>query len=150
MGPSAIEGERHPLQVESLDHIHVYAAEPDASAQFYQHHFDAKQVLRNRNANGDARIFLALGGQLLVIGSFPVGLTPATPPEPGDGAYSHGYGIAHFGIRVADVVAAAAELAAAGVRVLGEPVREPSGLTYVYVVAPDGVIVELTQYETAG
>ncbi len=137
------------LKVESLDHIHIYATEPEESARFYRHHFEAKPVLRNTNANGNTRIFLALGGQILVVGSFPIGLVPALPPDAGDGAYSHGFGVAHFGLRVADVVSATAELAAAGVRVLGEPVCEPSGLTYAYVAAPDGVIVELTQYGSA-
>ncbi len=136
------------MQVESLDHIHIYAAAPEESARFYQEHFEAKPVLRNTNANGDARIFLALGGQILVVGSFPSGMNPAPPPEAGDGAYSHGFGVAHFGLRVADVRAAIAELSAAGVRILSQPVREPSGLTYAYVAAPDGVVVELTQYES--
>ena len=134
------------MKVESLDHIHIYAAEPEESARFYQHHFEAKPVLR---ANGDTRIFLALGGQLLVVGSFATGITPASPPEAGDGAYSHGFGVAHFGLRVVDVGAAIAELSTSGVRVLSQPVREPSGLTYAYVAAPDGVVVELTQYESA-
>ena len=138
------------MQVESLDHLHIYAAEPEKSARFYQHHFDAKPVFRNTNANGDTRIFLALGQQIVVVGSFPTGLTPATPPEAGDGAYSHGFGVAHFGLRVADVRAAIAELSASGVRVLSQPVREASGLTYAYIAAPDGVVVELTQYESAG
>ncbi len=137
------------MKVESLDHIHIYATEPEESAQFYQHHFEAKPVHRNTNANGDTRIFLALGGQILVIGSFPGGLTPASPPEAGDGAYSHGFGVAHFGLRVADVHAAIAELSASGVRVLSQPVCEPSGLSYAYVAAPDGVVVELTQYAPA-
>ena len=137
------------MQVESLDHIHVYAAEPEASARFYELHFQAKPLLRNTNVNGDARIFLSLGGQVLVLGSFPSGLSPARPPEPGDGAYSHGFGVAHFGLRVESVEAAVAELADSGVRILSQPVREPSGLTYAYVAAPDGVVVELTQYESA-
>ena len=141
-------GARSPLKVISLDHIHVYSSEPEESARFYQDHFEAKPVHRNTNANGDTRIFLALGGQILVIGSFPAGLTPAPPPQAGDGAYSHGFGVAHFGLRVADVRTAIAELLASGVRVLSEPVREPSGLTYAYVAAPDGVVVELTQYES--
>jgi lactoylglutathione lyase len=136
------------MQVESLDHIHIYATEPEESASFYQRHFEAKTVLRNTNANGDARIFLSLGGQILVLGSFPSGLTASAPPAAADGAYGHGFGVAHFGLRVADVRAAISELSAAGVRVLGQPVRETSGLTYAYVAAPDGVVVELTQYES--
>lgn len=134
------------MQVKKLDHIHVYAADPDASAKFYTDHFEAKPIVRNRNANGDTRIFLALGGQVLVLGDFPKGLRPASPPDAGDGAYSNGFGIAHFGLRVEDVEFAVQELASAKVRVLSEPIREQSGLTYAYVAAPDGVVIELTQY----
>ena len=145
----AAGGESSSLQVKSLDHIHIYGAEPEESARFYERHFDAKPFLRNTNANGDTRIFLALGGQVLVLGSFPSGLAPAPPPEAGDGAYGHGFGVAHFGLRVANVDAAIAELSASGVPILGRPVREPSGLTYAYIAAPDGVVVELTQYDSA-
>ena len=137
------------MQVKSLDHIHIYAADPEESARFYTHHFEATPIHRNANVNDDTRIFLALGGQILVLGDFPSGHAPAPPPEAGDGAYRHGFGVAHFGLRVADVDAAIAELSASAVRVLSQPVREPSGLTYAYVAAPDGVVVELTQYESA-
>ena len=137
------------MKVKSLDHIHIYAGQPEESARFYQDHFEAKPIHRNTNANGDLRIFLALGGQILVIGGFPTGLTPAAPPEAADGAYSHGFGVAHFGLRVANVHAAVEELSASGIRVLGQPVCEPSGLTYAYIAAPDGVVVELTQYESS-
>lgn len=136
------------MKVESLDHIHIYSAEPEKSAEFYQDYFEAKPVLRNTNTRGDLRIFLALGGQILVIGCFPNEMVAATPPEAGDGAYSHGFGVAHFGFCVADVHEAVAELSASEVRVLSEPVREPSGLTYAYIAAPDGVVIELTQYES--
>lgn len=135
------------VQVKSIDHIHIYAAYPDSSAQFYEHHFDATPISRDANINGDLRIFLALGQQILVVGSFPTGLGPADPPEPGDGAYTHGFGVAHFGLRVADVEAALTELRSNGVGVLTPAVVEPSGLTYAYVVTPDGVVIELTQYE---
>ena len=136
------------MEVKSLDHIHIYAADPEASARFYETHFEAKPVHRNDNANGDCRMFLALGGQILVVGSFPAGLAPASPPEAGDGAYSHGFGVAHFGLRVADVCSAVTELAPALVPSLAPPVAEPSGLVDASVAAPDGVVVELTQYET--
>jgi catechol 2,3-dioxygenase-like lactoylglutathione lyase family enzyme len=135
------------LHVKSLDHIHIYAAEPERSAMFYKDHFEARELVRNNNVNGDLRVFLSLGDQVLVVGSFPAGLSPATPPAVGDGAFTHGFGIAHFGLRVDDAEAAASDLARAGVHVIGEVVREESGLTYVYVEAPDGVVIELTQYE---
>jgi catechol 2,3-dioxygenase-like lactoylglutathione lyase family enzyme len=138
------------MKVESLDHIHIYAGDPEQSARFYQDHFEAKPVARNTNINGDTRIFLALGGQILVLGSFPAGSNAAPPPEAGDGAYLHGFGVAHLGFRVADVRTALEELSSSGVRVLSQPVEEPSGLTYAYLAAPDGVVVELTQYESPG
>ena len=136
------------MHVMSLDHIHIYTESPDLSAHFYTEHFEAKSITRNINRNGDTRIFLALGGQVLVLGSFPSGLTASDPGEPGDGAYRHGHGVAHFGLRVASVETAVAELSAAGVRILSPPVSEQSGLVYAYVAAPDGVVVELTQYES--
>ena len=91
-------------------------------------------------------MFLRLGGQLVVLGPFPPGIAPSTPPAPGDGAYSQGFGVAHFGLRVLDIDAAVNELAQSGVQILSQPVREATGLVYAYVAAPDGVVVELTQY----
>jgi catechol 2,3-dioxygenase-like lactoylglutathione lyase family enzyme len=137
------------VKVHSLDHIHIYSAEPEESTRFYTHHLNATRVHSNTNINGDLRIFLALGGQILVVGSFPSGMAPADPPNASDGAYDHGFGVAHFGLRVEDIFAAIAELSASGVRVLAEPQSETSGLTYAYIAAPDGVVIELTQYESA-
>ena len=137
------------MNVLSLDHIHIYSANPEESARFYIDHLNATRVHGNTNKNGDLRIFLALGGQILVVGSFPSGMTATEPPKPGDGAYEHGFGVAHFGLRVEDVFAAIAELSASGVRLLAEPESEASGLTYAYIAAPDGVVIELTQYESA-
>jgi len=134
------------MRVESLDHIHVYCEDPESSAVFYTQHFEAAEVLRNNNFQGELRIFLALGGQLLVLGPFPAGHAPAAAPEPGDGAYRHGFGVAHIGLHVANVATAVAELSAAGVPILSHPVTESTGLTFAYVAAPDGVVLELTQY----
>ena len=41
------------------------------------------------------------------------------------------------------------ELKVAGVPVLGQPSKEASGLTFAYIAAPDGVVIELTQYQPA-
>jgi len=134
------------MHVESVDHIHVYCGDPEASAAFYTRHFEASEVLRNNNLQSEIRIFLALGGQLLVLGPFPAGHGPAAALEPGDGAYRSGFGVAHIGLNVANVDAAVAELSAAGVAILSEPATEPSGLRFAYVAAPDGVVLELTEY----
>jgi catechol 2,3-dioxygenase-like lactoylglutathione lyase family enzyme len=135
------------MQVKSLDHIHIYSATPETSADFYIHHFDAKTVVRNTNINGDERIFLALGGQIVVVGSFPNGHTASSPPAAGDGAYRHGSGVAHIGLRIESVEQGLVELNEAGIQILGERVQEESGLAYAYIAGPDGVVIELTEYE---
>ncbi|MFP6582618.1 MAG: VOC family protein [Candidatus Hydrogenedentota bacterium] len=134
------------MKIDRLDHIHIYCEEPESSALFYVDHFQARERFRNENVHGQTRIFLSLGGQLLVLGPFPPDIEPAAPPGAGDGAYSNGFGVAHFGLKVQDVEEASQELRDAGVVLLGDPVHEKTGLSYVYLVAPDGVVVELTQY----
>jgi catechol 2,3-dioxygenase-like lactoylglutathione lyase family enzyme len=135
------------MHVESLDHIHVYCADPEGSLAFYRRHFEATEVLRSTSADGHPSILISLGGRIVILGPFPGGIEPSAPPAFGDGAYSHGFGVAHFGLRVADVRAAVRELAEAGVRVLGGPVVEPE-IVYAYVAGPDGVVLELTEYTT--
>ncbi len=134
------------MEILSLDHIHIYAESAERSAEFYARHFQAPEVHRSKNVHDQDRIFISLGGQIIVIGPFPPGLSSAPPPATGDGAYANGFGIAHLGLRVADVVAAVTELEAAGVEILSAPVTEDTGLTYAYLAAPDGVVIELTQY----
>ena len=136
------------MKVEKLDHFHIYSRHPEVSVAFYRDHFEAVEVLREETREGHPAVFLALGGQILYITSFPAGMSPTEPPVPGDGAYTHGFGIAHFGLRVLDVDAAVKELSDEGVRILGGPTYEDTGLSYAYVEAPDGVVIELTQYET--
>ena len=135
------------MQVLRLDHIHIYAEDPEASANFYFNHFEATTVERNTNNNGDLRIFLALGHQILVLGTFPQGMKASIPPQAGDGAYNNGFGISHFGLNVSDVDEAIAELNSSNISVLSAPVLEKSGLKYAYFQAPDGVVIELTEYD---
>ncbi len=65
-------------------------------------------------------------------------------------------GLRHFALRVDDIEAVTAKLRAAGVEVWGEPTRVPGGVvkfdtgaggkTLVYLLDPDGVILELCEY----
>ena len=79
----------------------------------------------------------------------PDGITPPESPEFSYGSRTQGVGVAHIGLRVADVKAAVEDLAGAGVEILAQPVETPD-ITYAYVGAPDGVVLELTQYEIPG
>jgi len=134
------------MHVEALDHIHVYSPDPDASARFYERHFEGTVVERQ---DGGSTVLLALGGKILIFGLLPDGITRPKPPEFSHGSRTQGFGIAHIGLRVADVMAAVEELAGAGVEILAQPVVAPD-ITYAYIGAPDGVVLELTQYEIPG
>jgi catechol 2,3-dioxygenase-like lactoylglutathione lyase family enzyme len=131
--------------IQAFDHLHVYAADPDASIAFYRDVLDAEVLGSIGTRDGRRNNFILLGGQVIVVAAFPPGLEPRDVPEVGDGATRTGYGVAHLGINVDDVQAWARRLRAAGVDVHGEPVGH-GPLRYVYFTAPDGVIIELTQY----
>lgn len=137
------------MEVKSLDHIHIYSRAPEDSAAFYRDHFGAAEVLRNEERDGRISIFLSLAGRIVICSDFPSDITAGDPPPFGDGAYAHGFGVAHIGLRVDDVASAVRELEVADVRILGGPFEEP-GIQFAYVAAPDGVVVELTQYEAPG
>jgi catechol 2,3-dioxygenase-like lactoylglutathione lyase family enzyme len=134
------------MHVEALDHIHIYSVDPDASSDFYQRHFEGTVVQRHDDGPS---VLLALGGKILIFGPVPAGVTPAEPTAFTDGTRTPGVGVGHFGLRVADVKAAVEELAGAGVEILAQPVATPD-ITFAYIGAPDGVVVELTQYEIPG
>ena len=63
-------------------------------------------------------------------------------------------GLRHFALRVDDIAAVTAALRQAGVEIWGEPTRVPGGVVnfetgskqLVYLLDPDGVIVELAEY----
>lgn len=64
-------------------------------------------------------------------------------------------GLRHVALRVDDMAATVARLRVAGVELFGEPVRVPGGVvkhdagdkTLVYFLDPDGVILELAEYQ---
>ena len=129
----------------ALDHLHVYASDPEATIAFYERWFGAERVGKLGTRDGRTNEFLVLGGQVLVISAFPPGLRSHEPPEVGDGALTNGFGVSHLGINVADLDGLVARLRAGGVYVHDEPVTT-GAIRYVYLSAPDGVILELTQY----
>jgi len=130
--------------ITALDHIHLYAADPERTLRFYEDCFGAERLGALGNDHGDHNHFLLLGGQLLVVSAFPPDIEPADPPEVGDGARRAGFGVAHFGLQTADLAGVVAKLERAGVDVHSAP-RGEGAIRYVYFSAPDGVVIELVQ-----
>ncbi len=136
------------MQVKSMDHVHIYSLTPDKSVAFWQRHFGAEKIFEAKNNHDQAVHILRVGGQNLAFSEFPPGMTPSKPNVVAAKAGHNGMGLGgvmHLGINVADVRAAISDLRASGVKVHSEPV-EAHGVTFAYVEAPDGVLVELTQY----
>ena len=71
-------------------------------------------------------------------------MTPADPPEAGEGALRSGFGVAHFGVQTTDLDGDLARLGEAGVHAHAEP-RRTGSIRYAYVTAPDGVVIELVE-----
>ena len=136
------------MHVKSIDHIHIYAADPAASVEFFCRHFGAQKVFETKNAHHQQVSILQVGGQGIALSEYPPGTPPKTPAlseaEAREGM-GPAAGIMHLGFNVEDVAAAVRELRDAGVRVHTEP-DEAYGTTFAYCSTPDGVVIELTQY----
>ncbi len=131
----------------SLDHIHIYAADPAATLAFYLDVLGADPLGSIPSGGGDRRNhFVIVGGQVLAVSGFPAGMAAVEVPAVGDGATHTGYGVAHIGLNVTDIDEQVSRLRAAGVVPHSEP-RRSGPLRYVYFTGPDGVIFELTQYD---
>ena len=92
------------------------------------------------------RIFLSLGGQIIVIGPYPSDRSDLSSVDLEENQHQHQFGLDHFGIRVKNLIKAVRELKERGVRILTEPVSGSYGIKYAFISAPDGVIIELTEY----
>jgi len=126
---------QRPLAVAELDHVVVRCRDPRRSLDFYT---------RILGCDEERRIE-AIGLVQLRCGASMIDLVPADPPPTHEGR-----NVDHFcvGVHAADMDAVVGWLRAEGVEVLGEPTerygaRGP-GLS-VYVLDPDGNIVELKQ-----
>ena len=136
------------MQIKSIDHIHIYSLLPEQSVEFWKRNFAGEKVFETKNHLHQAVVILRVGGQNLAFSEFPPELVPGAPPQVSAAAGRTGTGpagVMHLGINVADIRAAVAELDAAGVPVHLQPI-EAYGTTSAYVEAPDGVLIELTQY----
>jgi catechol 2,3-dioxygenase-like lactoylglutathione lyase family enzyme len=131
--------------VTSFDHIHIYSSDPEASLSFYERNLGAERVGEIPASGGRTNRFLILGGQYIAVSEFPAGMEPADAPSVGDGAVKNGFGVAHFGLNVDDLDRVIARLVSDGVDVHSDA-NDAGPLRFVYFTAPDGIVIELTQY----
>lgn len=128
-----------------LDHIHVHSATPDETERFWSDVFGAERVGTIPGGGGGTNRILLLGAQFLVISEPPAGAQIGKPADFTNGALEHGVGVSHIGLNVTGIETWARKLADRGLPVHGD-VQDAGALKYVYFTAPDGVVVELTEY----
>ncbi len=131
--------------ITNFDHIHLYTANLPDTLHFYEHVLGAEPVGALVNNHGGQNHLLLLAGQFLAISTYPDGISPQEPPSHGDGALTHGFGVAHLGVNVRELQPLIDRLQSAGVTV-HDPPRGAGAVRYVYFTAPDGVVIELTEY----
>jgi catechol 2,3-dioxygenase-like lactoylglutathione lyase family enzyme len=128
-----------------FDHVHIHSADPDESVAFWTELFGAEPVGSIPGGGGGSNRILLLGAQFFVISEAPAGALVGGPGAFTNGALEHGIGVAHIGLNVTDIDSWVSRLSARGLAVHGS-VQNAGALRYVYFTAPDGVVVELTEY----
>ncbi len=120
----------------SFDHIQLNARDVEATASFYERVFGMRRI-RASEADGIPFVHLDADGVRLSING--------QPPR----AVGQGNGVDHIALRVSDLDEAMVRLRAMGVELLGEAGRSGS-TAYVFVQAPDGMVVELVSHGRDG
>jgi catechol 2,3-dioxygenase-like lactoylglutathione lyase family enzyme len=124
--------------VYTYDHMHIRSRDPKATAQYYHHMFDAR-IVESVQSDGKSRIDLDLNGLTIFIAPVPPEAElPSAPTEP----Y---LGLDHFGLRVDNLEAAAAELKRRGAVFMLEPRTSRPGVKIAFILAPDNVRIELLE-----
>ncbi len=120
----------------SYDHIHIRSREPIETARYFNKMFGA-EILESVQTDGQPRVDIDINGLMVFIAQAEAS-TPDGPVDP----Y---VGLDHFGLRVEDLNAAAADLKAKGAEVSMDPKDLRPGLRIAFVRAPGDVRIELLE-----
>ena len=123
----------------SVNHIHLKARDPRATAQWYVDMFGAEIVGEAEGLGGSSTVRLDFAGTRINVTSAPAG---ETLPE--GSADSH-YGLEHFGLHTDDIDGAMAMLESRNTEVLLPITEMAAGSKISYVKGPDNVRIELVQ-----
>ncbi len=151
--------------IRAVDHINIVVSDLERSLNFYTETLDFKIVRRARlegdwidktvglkNVSAEVAYIVSQGGEPrieLLHYLSPVGGESSLRSTPNT------IGLRHIALRVTDIHTVARRLEASGVTLFSEPVVVPAAAvqhdagqkTLLYFTDPDGVIVELAQYE---
>ena len=117
-----------------LHHAHLFASDIEAATAWWCRHLDAR-VLFDGMLAGSRNVLIA-------VGTGRINFYDQAPRDPGRGA------VHHLGVRVADLREVWRRLQAQGVT-SRNGLREQDGWRYVMIEAPDGVLVELFEFDDA-
>ena len=124
-----------------INHVHIRAADPHATAAWYEKFFNARIVSERTVMPNTITIGMEMGGQCrLNVSSKP----PGSSDERGVAELNR-LGLEHFGFDVEDLEAEMARLTAAGIRVVLPITDTPTGSRLSYIEGPDDVLIELVQ-----
>lgn len=132
----------------TFDHVHVIAADPHATANWYVEKLGA-EIAADTMVRGAPQIFVSLGGMTVLVRGKRAGEEPAAPDtfrDYGDFSSHNRWGADHIGFTYqGDLEAYCRELQTKGVS-FSVPLKvNPSGLKLCFIEAPDGVSIELVQ-----
>lgn len=129
-----------------INHVHVRAQDPHASAEWYEKHFNARKLWAREIMPGTVTVSMEVGGPVrLNISSKPAGTSDERSV-----AELNRLGLEHFGFDVEDfdvedLESELARLEADGIRVVLPLTRTPTGSRLAYIEGPDDVLIELVQ-----
>lgn len=115
-----------------LHHAHIFASDIDATVAWWCRHLRAT-VIFDGDMAGSRNVFLKVGSGRLHVYQQP-------PRDAGRGA------IHHLGIKVVGLREAWTRLQAEGVT-SPNGLREQDGWRYVMIAAPDGILLELFEFD---
>ncbi len=125
----------------AINHVHIRAKDPKASASWYEKIFNAKIVSEREVMPGTITIGMQVGGPTrLNISSQPPNSSPdRAVPE------LNRLGLEHFGFHVEDLESEMASFESEGIRVVLPLTVTPQGIKLAYIEGPDDVMSEVVK-----
>ena len=128
----------------AINHVHIRATDPHASASWYEKHFGAKILSAREVMPGTITVSMELDGPVrLNISSQLAGSSPQRPD-----AELNRLGLEHFGFVADDLEGDLARLKADGICIVLPLTEVAGGSRLAYIEGPDDVLIELVQRRT--